>query len=58
MRLKKAYDSARYPDAGTPAYIISTDWLNKYKEYCFYNDLKYNNEPSPEENHFKDKHPG
>ncbi len=42
VRLKKAYDAARYPDAGTPAYIISSDWLKKYKDYCFYNDLKYN----------------
>lgn len=24
LQLKKAYDNARYPNAGTPAYIISS----------------------------------
>ena len=42
VRLKKVYESARYPDAGTPAFIINKDWLTKYKKYCFYEDLKYN----------------
>ena len=42
VRLKRAYDNARFPDAGTPAYIISIDWLAKYKAYCFYEEIKYN----------------
>lgn len=40
--MKRAYDNARLPDAGTPAYIISTEWLEKYHAYCFYDDIKYN----------------
>ena len=42
LRLKRAYDNARFPDAGTPAYIISTEWLDKYKVYCFFDELKFN----------------
>ena len=58
LRLKKAYEAARYPDAGTPAYIISSDWLKKYKEFCFYNDLKYNHAPVAQEDHFEKHAPG
>ena len=42
VQLKRAYESARFPDSGTPAYIISNEWLNKYKKFVFYEDLKYN----------------
>ena len=43
--MKRAYDGARFPEAGTAAYAISTKWLAKYKEYCFYDDLKRNTQP-------------
>ena len=56
--MKRAYDNARFPDAGTPAFIISIEWLNKYKAYCFYDELKYNQSPSPDEDHVTAKHPG
>lgn len=58
IRLKRAYENARFPDSGTPAYIVSVEWLNKYKEFVFYNDLKYNNGPNPDEDHIVKKHPG
>ena len=58
LRLKRAYDNARFPDAGTPAYIISIDWLAKYKAYCFYEEIKFNQSPSPDEDHAASKHPG
>ena len=41
LQIKKAYDNARYPNAGTPAYIISSEWMTNYKKYCFYDDLKH-----------------
>ena len=56
--MKRAYDNARFPDAGTPAYIISIEWLTKYKAYCFYDEIKYNTSPAPEEDHVTAKHPG
>ena len=43
----KAYENERFPDAGTPAYIISKAWLSKYKKYVFYDALKYNGTPDP-----------
>ena len=58
LQLKKAYDNERFPDAGTPAYIIQIEWLSKYKKYCFYDALKYGNEPDPSDDHFTTKHPG
>ena len=58
LRLKRAYDNARFPDAGTPAYIISTEWLDKYKVYCFFDELKFNQSPTAEENHATAHHPG
>lgn len=58
LQLKKAYDNARYPNAGTPAYIISSEWLDKYKKYCFYGDLKHNLQPRVEEGHFTTHKPG
>ena len=57
-RLKRAYENARFPDAGTPAYIISIDWLAKYKAYCFYEEIKFNQSPAPDEDHVAEKHPG
>jgi hypothetical protein len=38
--------------------VISTDWLEKYKRYVFYEEIKYNSTPAPEENHFTALHPG
>ena len=54
----KAYESDRYPDAGTPSYIISREWLSKYKKYVFYDALKYSNTPEPQADHMEAKHPG
>ena len=54
----KTYESDRYPDAGTPSYIISKSWLSKYKKYVFYDALKYNRAPEPQDDHMQAKHPG
>lgn len=56
--LMKAYDNERFPDAGTPAYIIDKAWLSKYKKYVFYDDIKHNGSPDPSEDHVTAKHPG
>ena len=58
LRLKRAYENARFPEAGTAAYIISTDWITKYKAYCFYEQIKFNTSPDPEEDHATKLHPG
>jgi len=36
IRLKQVYENARFPDSGTPAYIISGKWLSNYKKYILY----------------------
>ena len=59
LQIKKDYDTSRFPNSGTPAYIISQKWFTKYKAYCFYEELKYNTQPNIEEDHFSpDKKPG
>lgn len=56
--MMKSYESDRYPDAGTPSYIISKAWLSKYKKFVFYDALKYNSTPEPSDDHMTAKHPG
>ena len=58
IRMKRAYDNARYPDAGTSAYVVSGEWLAKYKKYICYDVMKFNNTPEVNEAHFEDNHPG
>lgn len=57
VKLKSRYEGARLPDAGTPTYLIATDWYEKYQKYVFYQDLKYNTMPRPDEDHLQ-SHPG
>ena len=45
IRMKHTYDNARFPSAGTAAYLISLEWLQKYKEFIFYNQVKMNTVP-------------
>ena len=58
LRMKRDYDGARFPEAGTAAYAISTEWLAKYKKYCFYDELKRNAQPRAAQDHFTKRHPG
>jgi len=59
VRIKRTYEGARFPDAGTPAFVISTEWLAKYKIYIFYSDLRYNATPSVSDpDHVSSRHPG
>jgi len=57
-RLKKLSDGSRWPDAGTPCYIISRAWLDAYKSWIFYDECQYNRLPDPDQNHVEEKHPG
>ena len=40
--MKKAMDGSRYPEAGTPTYVISTKWVDRYKEFCFWSSIRLN----------------
>jgi hypothetical protein len=42
MRLKKQHKVNKYPAAGVPAYLVSTKWLEKYKKYILYKEIKNN----------------
>ena len=35
-KMKKAEDQSRFPSANTVTYVVSTDWIEKYKEYIFW----------------------
>ena len=58
ISLKREYDGARFPPVGTVAYIISTEWMDKYKKFIFYDDLKYNDTPDASDDHLTAMHPG
>ena len=59
VKIKRSYDSERFPSAGTAGYLISTQWLRMYREYIFYDDLRYNMKPKDvSSNHLTKKHPG
>lgn len=57
--IKRTFDAARFPEAGAPAWIIATEWLNNYKKYIFYDELRYNMNPKDhDDDHLTSKHPG
>lgn len=39
IRLRNLNKKTSNPDAGTKAYLVSTDWISKYKKYIFYRNL-------------------
>ena len=41
-RMKKAEESSRFPDANTVTYVVSTAWIEKYKEYIFWSCIASN----------------
>lgn len=53
--LKNKNRNERNSAVGTPSYIVSKQWLKKYKEYILYTDVKRNNKPAEQT---VDKHPG
>ena len=57
-RMKKAEESSRFPDANTVTYVVSTTWIEKYKEYIFWSCIASNQAPSPAPGHLEKKHPG
>ena len=44
--------------AGDPTYVISKEWIDKYKKYCFYSSAKYGTSPSTSETHLEQYAPG
>lgn len=51
----KAKSGRERLDIGKQQYLLSKKWMNAYKEYIMYAEVKRNNKPSPPE---EDKHPG
>ena len=58
IRLKKMHKQSRYPDAGQPAYLISSNWLELYKKYILHREIKAISKPHMEPEHCKKNHPG
>jgi hypothetical protein len=46
------------PDPGSATFIIDKLWLEKYKKYCFYSDLKHGGSARSSENHLEEYFPG
>ena len=58
FKMKKAEDMSRFPSANTVTYVVSTAWVEKYKEYIFWQSFYSNQDPAPEAGHLEKKHPG
>ena len=60
--LKKKDEMMSNPEAGTSAYLISSDWLNRYMKFILYhqfkNDVAEHNLKIDLETHFTQNHPG
>ena len=56
--LLRENDNMRWPDSGTTTYIIADKWLDKYKDFVCYSDIKRGKTPSPKSSHLTDSHPG
>jgi len=57
VKLKNASDTERAQN-GTPAYLVSRAWLEKYKAFCFYKDIRFGSQPSVNNDHMTAQHPG
>ena len=56
--MKTESDNERWPDAGTPTYVISIKWLAKFQDYIFWDAINYGRKPEPDEDHISKMHPG
>ena len=56
--LMKASENLSWPDSGTPSYIISEKWLDKYKLFVFHRELERGKTPNASASHLTDSHPG
>lgn len=58
MELKRRYKSTRYPEVGTEAFLISKEWLRRWKLYVGYKDIKRGRKPVYLDDHKKNNFPG
>ena len=58
MKLKALNRSSSFLSQGSPAYLISKEWLKKYKEYILIQDVKRHKKPEIAEDHVAKLHPG
>lgn len=58
FKMMRKMKQSKYPDAGTEAYLISKKWLMAYKNFISYRDVKKNQKPEFEIDHFEKNHPG
>lgn len=45
LRLRKEFKASSNPGAGSVGYLISLEWINKYKKYVYYDQLRRNVTP-------------
>jgi hypothetical protein len=56
--MRDEFKRSRNPDAGTPAYLICKAWVEKYKKYIHYDDLRTRRDPAQAHDHCKLYNPG
>jgi hypothetical protein len=56
--LKLKNKNAKFPTAGTPCYLISREWIKKYKKYILNDSIKRHQKPNIAPTHCNDTHPG
>ena len=58
MNLKYKNRTSSFLAAGSPAYLISRTWLNKYKKYICIKEVKRHIKPEISDDHWEKLHPG
>ncbi len=56
--LKRQHRYNKFPSAGAPAFLVSREWMKKYKRFILYKFVKCNQKPSMENDHCQKYHPG
>ena len=58
MEIKRQYRYNKFPQAGSPCYIISRTWIKKYKNFINYKYTKKGIKFTIESDHCQKYHPG
>ena len=53
LKLQQEMSRSDNPEAGTPGFVISINWMNKYENFIQYDRIQYNMKPQWTEEHFK-----
>lgn len=58
FELRRRFQKAQSPEAGTPIYVINKQWIDRYKKYVFYEEVNKDMRPEMSVDHCAKNHPG